>query len=162
MGLMFRKNKVTVSIFNILALNSLIFFSSRRLFTFYITFELSLIPMLVIILVNGYQPERLLAVIWLVVYTIVGSLPLLFLMAGLYYSRGSSRSYLQQRCISGLLVLPFILAFLVKLPVFGFHLWLPKAHVQAPVTGRIFLAAVLLKIGGYGLYFVKPLIMLGR
>ena len=59
------------------------------------------------------------------------------------------------------LLLPILLAFIVKLPVFGFHLWLPKAHVQAPVRGRMFLAAVLLKIGGYGLFFVKCFIISG-
>jgi len=57
-----------------------------------------------------------------------------------------------------LFIIPIIIAFLVKLPIYGFHLWLPKAHVQAPVTGRIFLAAIILKIGGFGVYFLKPLL----
>merc|ERR1712154_416531 len=69
-----------------------------------------------------------------------------------------TRCILLRGRVRNTLVLPVLLAFMVKLPVFGIHLWLPKAHVQAPVRGRMGLAAVLLKIGGYGIFFIKCLV----
>lgn len=158
----FTKDWLTVWMLNILALNTMLFFFSTRTLRFYITFEFSLIPIVFVILARGYQVERFRAALWFVLYTIIGSLPLLFILASSWYNTSSRVIRVYRRCLDHLMVLPLVLAFLVKLPVFGFHLWLPKAHVQAPVTGRIFLAAVLLKIGGYGLYFVKPIIVLGR
>nr|AVN68019.1 NADH dehydrogenase subunit 4 [Tryonicus mackerrasae] len=127
-------------------------FSSISLFSFYLFFEGSLIPTLFLILGWGYQPERLQAGTYLLFYTLLASLPLL---VGIFYVY----KYL------GLLYFPLfiplhlsvlfyfcmIMAFLVKMPMFLVHLWLPSAHVEAPVAGSMILAGVLLKLGGYGL-----------
>jgi len=62
---------------------------------------------------------------------------------------------------TGLLFLSGVVAFLVKFPVFGVHIWLPKAHVEAPVSGSIILAGVLLKLGGYGMLRLSPTLSAG-
>ena len=155
---MFSKDLFTITIFNVLLLNRMLFFFRSRTVLFYITFEFSLVPIVFIILTRGYQPERARAALWFVLYTIIGSLPLFFILISLWHSNCCRVVWIYDRPVGLLAVFPLALAFLVKLPIFGFHVWLPKAHVQAPVTGSIFLAAVLLKIGGYGLYFVKPLL----
>lgn len=69
---------------------------------------------------------------------------------------------LQTFCSSaGVITLVFRMAFLIKLPVWPVHLWLPKAHVEAPVAGSIVLAAILLKLGGYGLIRIYQYLSLG-
>jgi len=93
----------------------------------------------------------------MILYTIRRSLPL-FLLIVLSMTKGQS-TLLIERVVSSALRSPFslaaLLAFLVKLPIFFFHIWLPKAHVEAPVVGSIFLAAILLKLGGFGLIKMK-------
>nr|YP_010693173.1 NADH dehydrogenase subunit 4 [Zeugodacus hochii]WCB98419.1 NADH dehydrogenase subunit 4 [Zeugodacus hochii]WGU20020.1 NADH dehydrogenase subunit 4 [Zeugodacus hochii] len=142
-------------LFNVLIL--LIFlvltFSSMNLFMFYLFFESSLIPTLFLILGWGYQPERLQAGVYLLFYTLLVSLPMLVGIFYLYCSLNTMNFYLLGNYLFNydLLYLSLILAFLVKMPMFLVHLWLPKAHVEAPVSGSMILAGIMLKLGGYGL-----------
>nr|YP_009116494.1 NADH dehydrogenase subunit 4 [Cherax boesemani]AJD80522.1 NADH dehydrogenase subunit 4 [Cherax boesemani] len=140
----------------ILLLVLILTFSSVNYLMFYISFESSLIPMLVLILGWGYQPERIQAGIYMLFYTLFASLPLLVSLLSLYKIVGSLNMSLLPSVIDcqGVNVLWYfcsVFAFMVKLPLFMFHLWLPKAHVEAPVAGSMVLAGVLLKLGGYGL-----------
>nr|YP_010238592.1 NADH dehydrogenase subunit 4 [Oestrus ovis]QTE20649.1 NADH dehydrogenase subunit 4 [Oestrus ovis] len=128
-------------------------FSSMSLFMFYLFFEGSLIPTLFLILGWGYQPERLQAGIYLLFYTLLVSLPMLIGIFYLNMKVGSMVFYLLSNYLFDLEILYFslIMAFLVKMPMFLVHLWLPKAHVEAPVSGSMILAGIMLKLGGYGL-----------
>lgn len=139
--------------YSALFVTCLIVFSSRSIFIIYFFYELALLPILYIILKWGVYPDRLVRSLILLIYTSFFTFPLLWCLVSYYYFSNrllllSSPSYLVTDFFIILLV---SLSFLVKLPVYGLHLWLPIAHVEAPTIGSIILAGVLLKLGGVGL-----------
>nr|WRK21513.1 NADH dehydrogenase subunit 4 [Selenocephalus sp.] len=135
-----------------LSLMLLVIFSSLSFIYMYMSFEFVLVPLFIMIMGWGYQPERLMAGLYLFLYTLFVSLPLLMLMYYLYSNFGSL-FFDYMFYYSNMFLIHFILliVFMVKLPMFLVHFWLPKAHVQAPVAGSMILAGLMLKIGGYGL-----------
>nr|YP_010839109.1 NADH dehydrogenase subunit 4 [Raivuna sinica]WGG26906.1 NADH dehydrogenase subunit 4 [Raivuna sinica] len=127
-------------------------------FMFYFFFECSLIPIFLIIFGWGYQPERLSAGFYLIFYTLFGSLPLLLIIFFLINMNGGFIFFINIFLKNYFLVFFIMISFLIKFPLFGFHLWLPKAHVEAPVSGSMILAGLMLKLGGYGLIRCLPFI----
>nr|YP_010535878.1 NADH dehydrogenase subunit 4 [Crypsis chinensis]UYB79090.1 NADH dehydrogenase subunit 4 [Crypsis chinensis] len=126
-------------------------FVSMNLFIFYLFFEFSLVPTLILIVGWGYQPERLQAGLYLLFYTLLASLPMMMALSFCYSEFGSLNFYFFEPLDSLIYFFLINLVFLVKVPMFMFHLWLPKAHVEAPISGSMILAGVMLKLGGYGM-----------
>jgi NADH-quinone oxidoreductase subunit M len=143
-------------------------FVSIDLFLFYIFWDAVLIPMYFLIGIWGYE-RRIYAAVKFILYTMVGSILMLIAIIGLSYAHasatgtqtfnlldlyGTTLSWSTEKWF----FLAFALAFLIKVPVFPFHTWLPDAHVEAPTAGSVILAGVMLKMGTYGLLrFAFPL-----
>ena len=142
-------------------------FVAMDMFLFYLFWEVMLVPMYFLIGVWGGE-RRIYAAIKFVIYTVVGSLLMLAGIIALYYLHGRATlnytfdiATITNDVTTGALILDpgtqtllfwaFALAFLIKVPLFPFHTWLPDAHVEAPTAGSVILAGVLLKMGTYGL-----------
>lgn len=126
-------------------------FSTSNLFYLYVAYEISLIPIILIIIIWGSYPERSLRSLMLLLYTSIFTIPFIFVLFYVfnsYYTFNFSSFNLPLPSFISLIV---FLVFAVKLPIYGLHFWLPMAHVEAPTFGSMILAGILLKLGGVGL-----------
>jgi NADH-quinone oxidoreductase subunit M len=130
-------------------------FLVQNILLFYVFFEAVLIPMYFIVGALGSRSRRVYAAYQLLLYTIFGSVPLLFAIIHIYLLSGSFEmpylvTYSFPPKTEFYCWIAFFLGFAVKVPMVPFHIWLPEAHVEAPTAGSVVLAAILLKMGTYG------------
>lgn len=153
--------------FLILQTFSITLFSVIDIFVFYILFESTLIPIFLIIGYFGSRQKKIRAAYQLFLFTILGSLFILLAIVYLFIIKGTTNTIILSE--SGfteteqiLIWLAFFLAFAIKIPIIPIHIWLPEAHVEAPTTGSVFLAGIMLKIGTYGfIRFLIPIFPIG-
>ncbi|MDQ3317460.1 MAG: NADH-quinone oxidoreductase subunit M [Actinomycetota bacterium] len=147
-----------VALFLLLETASIGVFVALDAVLFYVFFEVTLVGMYFIIAGWGYEVRQRAALTFFL-YTLLGSLPLLLAILGLYLGSEPNtfdmRSYIDSPPLSGLAatlaLIAMLVTFFVKTPVFPVHTWLPLAHTEAPTAGSVILASVMLKFGAYGL-----------
>jgi len=164
------KEKVQAYVITMLLLETAMIgvFASLNLIQFFIFWEAQLIPMFILIALWGHE-NRVYAAFKFLIYTAIGSVPMLAAIIWIYLNYGTFDYPLLAQVlpeaaadVQRLLFLAFSLGFMIKVPMFPFHTWLPDAHVEAPTAGSVILAGILLKMGTFGfLRYSLPLFPAG-
>lgn len=159
-NLFFKKYYIYNKLLNFIILLMFVCFLTKDIFIFFTAFEMILIPLFSYIILQGSRLNKIFAVKYLFIYTVVGSLFLWYGVSYIVEIVGSTNydnvRWLFLNCINigsrKIIFISLFLGFAFKIPLVPFHHWLIIAHVEAPTSGSIILAALLLKVGGYGLY----------
>jgi proton-translocating NADH-quinone oxidoreductase chain M len=138
-------------------------FITQEILLFYLFFEALLIPVYAIIGIWGSQRDKIFAANQFFLYTLFGSFIMLTGIVFVIITNGTTniiilKGYTFDSSIENILFILFFFSFCIKVPMMPFHLWLPKAHVEAPTAGSVLLAGILLKLGSYG--FLRFLLFL--
>nr|ALD88451.1 NADH dehydrogenase subunit 4 [Megachile sculpturalis] len=147
--------KLCLNLLSVMNLILVMSFSSLNFIWFYYMFEVSLLLIFFLILFWGYGQLRIMASYYLVFYTLFFSFPLMLII--IYLSKNELSNFIMSELnnkgdiLNKFLIGFMMMSFLVKFPMFPVHIWLLKAHVEAPVFGSMILAAIMLKLGSYGM-----------
>ena len=155
--------KEFIMLFLIMESFLIIVFTTLDLIVFYIFFESILIPMFLIIGIWGSRKRKIRSNYMFFLYTLFGSVLMLMAILFVYFNKGTTDYQILlsspfDEYYQKILWVAFFIGFAIKVPMFPFHIWLPEAHVEAPTSGSVMLAGILLKLGTYG--FIRFLIPL--